>query len=464
MPDTFPNPAYGVSPIAESLARLGKVLTSGPDEATRMLAAEKALAQRRTNENTSALADTLARLGTPGFDRGYAINTAVRAGYDPKDLSAMERYSVANTFGALDPRTTNAFVGAGGAYSSTGAGFRESEANQMTRHRQTLDASRAQFDDTPQVILTPTGPEIARRKDSYGRPAVESLTNVQGGFARNATNRPGGIDALTDTEKRFIGAEGKGNATPRNYAVGGENFITNDGITDARTGRQLPPGGAIVSPQGSATDVGLTKPVQGNIQGQDIAHQKFKALLGLTRQAAGKDPMNFGLPGFVKGTLQDVGVLGQSVAQGLGYDGIQNAVGDIRAKAAASGVNPSLLMGLYDPSLGELHTLSDLTVFAAAEALANQQGRSVSDKDVTMFKEIAGDPRAWLMNQQKYTAKLDTMERVVDSYSAVNRNALRGGGASPPAAPAAPGAPPSPQAPGAPQRRIRIDAQGNVLP
>jgi hypothetical protein len=310
-----------------------------------------------------------------------------------------------------------------------------------------LDEQRYQFDNKPTTIGTDRGPVIARQNDAYGQPAVEDLGKVKGNVARVAVNSPGGLAGADDTTQRFIGAAEK-NGTPHNYVFQGKNYITNDGVTDARSGQPLPQGGYLANAQGDATGIGLSSSVTSDLQKQDIQYQQFKNLVGYTRNLLG-DPNNVGVLGYAKGALQDANVLAGNIAQGLGYKGLQDAVHDMRAKAAASGVDPALLSGEFDPKLPATHTAYDLLVFSAASTLANQQGRNVSDKDIKMFKNIVGDPASLFANPQNLASKLDTMEAIADMNHGVVDQRLRGN--QPPAAQAAPGGATPQVAPGAPQ-------------
>jgi hypothetical protein len=451
MVDTVANPYGGQSPLGAALKNLSGALMKPSNEAAKINQLEHALAQKQKRENTAALGDMLRNLGSDRFDRQAAIDAAVRGGVSPDHLGGYERYNSANQFGVADPRTTNAFVGAGGAYSSTAGGFRESEANTNARAAAVLAENQRQFDQKPTTIGTDRGPMIVRQNEAYGQPAVEDLGKVKGNVARVAVNSPGGLAGADSTTRQFIGAEGKGEPTPRNYvAPGNVQLITYDGVTDARNGQPLPPGGYIANAQGAATDVGLTTKVQGGLQEQNIANQQFKGLLGYTRNLAKADANNFGVSGFIKGTVQDVNAIGGNIAQGLGYRGIQEAAEATRQKIIASGMDPGLFSGVFDPRLDSLHTSADLLVYSAAEALAGQSGRQVSDKDVKMFKGIVGDPRDWMGNQQKFLAKMDTLEQILAMREGVVANNLRPGNpASPPAAPGVAASPMSP-APGAP--------------
>lgn len=445
MPDTFDNPYAGTSPLGAALKNLSGVLNKKSSEATDIAHLETALALKQKRENTAGLGAALRNLGTDQYDRKAAIDMAARAGVTPEHLGGYDRYNAAIQYGAGDQRTSNAAVGAGAAFGSTAQGVREAEAGTNSRAAATLAQAQSQFDAKPTTIGTPQGPQIVRQSEAYGQPAVEDLGKVKGTAARNTLNSPGGLAGADDATKQFIGVEGKGQQTPHNYVAGGQNFITYDGTTVADTGKPLPPGGYLANAQGPAKDVGLTSGTQTELQKADIANQQFKGLVGYTRNLAKADPNNFGVAGYAKGIVQDVNAVGGNIAQGLGYHGIQDAAAAARQKAIESGVDPGLLSGVFDPKLPALHSAADLLVFSAAQALAGQSGRSVSDKDVKMFKNIVGDPTDVMGNQQKYLSKLDTIEQILDMNQGIVQKNLRPG--NPAAPPVAPGAAASPMSP-----------------
>lgn len=448
---TLDNPY--ASPIAGPLSNLAKSFMTGPTEGQRIIQAETALKLQRQRQGVTDLASAFTQYGTPTFNRNAVMSSAVTGGYDPKDLAEMERYGAANSFGATDPRTTNASVGAGGAYGSTAHGFREGEANQTKRTQMGLDQKTYEFNNKPQTYVNPetNQPVIGTQSGAVGQRPVLSETDAKG---FRLDQNFGKVGTLPQAEQRILGAEGKTQQTPRNYlAPGGAMHQTYDGITDARNGQPLPAGGAIAGVQGTPNESGLRPNVQSDLQKADIENQKFRGMLGYTRNLAKESAGNFGVAGTVKGIAQDVSQVADNLAKGLGYNGLQSAVEDAKQRAIAGGVDPNSLPGLFtfDPNLPSLHSAADLLVYSAASALAGQSGRSVSDKDVALFRDITGDPREWVGNQEKYLAKLNTIERMLDINQEVIDKSLRGGPA--PAAPqAAPGAaPPQPPASGAPQ-------------
>lgn len=455
MPETYTNPYNGDTDLGKALRSLSGAIMTGPSEGKRLAEAEIALQRKQIRENTAALSDVFRKYGTPDFDRGMALATGIRAGVDANNLGGYERYGAANTYGAADQRTTNAFVGAGGSFTGTAQGAREGEAAATHRTQLGINEQRYQFDNKPFTVGTDTGPVIVRQNEAYGKPAVEDLGKVKGNAARVALNSPGGLAGADETTRQFIGAEGKAAATPRNMVSRstGQNYISNDGITDARNGQPLPPDAFIANAQGSANDVGLQSSVKSDLQKQNISNQQFRSLLNFTRTLADKDSDNFGFSGNVKGMFQDGVVMAKNISQGLGYNGVQEAVNNVRAKAAASGVSPGLLSGVFDPNLPALQTAADLLVFSAAEALAGQSSRNVSDKDVKMFRDLVGDPREWMTSQEKYLSKTNTLEQILNIRQEVVDQNLRGAnGSSMPPAQAAPGAGTPPvSASGAPQ-------------
>lgn len=98
----------------------------------------------RKNLNVPVLA---ANASNPDASIADIVSSAILSG-NTGQLGDLLRVRAANTYGAEDPRTTNAYVGAGGAYGSTVAGTREGEATKikmadMTSQRQADGQVRA---------------------------------------------------------------------------------------------------------------------------------------------------------------------------------------------------------------------------------------------------------------------------------------------------------------------------------
>lgn len=434
----------GENPLGATLKHLGQQMFG--DKTANMLEQEKLYAAERENTEMDNL---MRKAGTSGVQTLGADPLAqamiIGSGYNPEAFGKLGLIGAATGFGATDPRTQNWQVGTGQSYDNTADvvnrklaetarsndlasadrryGVDQTQGTERWKHGtlgadQLADNTRdqTQFDAKPMPALGPDGQPVFLPQSGLTAPGVAPIiseTDQKGTLlGQNFDNLP----ALNPNQQEVLGARISGDkaGTPRNYIVGNQSFITYDGRTDAQTGQPLPPGGHIGTVEGGAGDVGLTNSTASGVQQNIIANNKFKNLAAMTREVAQRDPMNFGVPGFVKGVAQDAAQIAQGIAQGLGYQGAEQMLHEATKGAMQSGVDPNLLSGVFDPDLSSLHTLSDLMVYAAAEALAGQSGRSVSDKDVVFFKRIVGDPQSFLMNQQKYLAKLSQIERILD--------------------------------------------------
>lgn len=184
------------------------------------------------------------------------------------------------------------------------------------------------------------------------------------------------------------------------------------------------PDGTIISIDGGTPP--LRPNVEGNLQTQQVASAKLKGLMNYTRNLANEDPMNFGFPGFVKGSVQDVSTLLGGVTTALGYEQPEQAVNDARQRILASGVDPALFSGLFDPTLPALQTAGDLLVYQAASAMAGQSGRDLSNQDVANMRKLVGSSTDWFTSQDKFLSKLNVLEDILNLNDQVVDRTLGG--------------------------------------
>lgn len=442
------NSVRGQDPLGAALAGLGRQLFG--DRTANEINSEKLYAMQRENRETDNLMGRIANNGGAQALGADPIAQAILlgSGYDPAKFGSIGLMGAATGFGAADPRTQNWQVGTGQSYDNTAGAFGQKLAetardnNMQSADRrygvdQTQKTERDKFFYTPKEVLNPDGtPGFARQGELAGSTfsPILSETDQKGTLlGQNFGNLP----ALDPMQRQVLGANpSETSRTPRNYVTPQGSFITYDGVTNAQTGQPLPAGGYIGNVEGGAGDVGLTNSTLSGLQQQDFANTKFGRLLGMTRDLAQRDPTNFGIPGFIKGTYADLNALASGVAQGMGYQDMAEAAAEVRRDAQMAGISPNLLDGVFDPNLAGLQTVSDLLVYSAAEALAGQAGRSVSDKDVQFFKGIVGDPSSWLMSQDRFLAKLDQLEQILNINQQTTREYLGGvpGGAPAPMA------------------------------
>lgn len=270
------------------------------------------------------------------------LSAGVGTGRRADDLAGFITALSANVRGAQDPATTNALVGEGKPYSQTYAGFKSSQDHDTAKHRISQDTILTADARKPYVVMDANGqPIVVRQSEAYGQRPVLTLPQEQGAFAARVTQQPGGINTLSPAEQNFISAQ-PNQQSPKNYVANGQNFITYDGLTDARTGQPLPPGGHMAGIQADVSGAGLSKPALSSLDKAAIARERFKATLDHVRSIAQKDPTLFGVTGQARNLFQESVQLAGNVAQLFGTDSIRDAQSKVRTLAQNAGVNPHL--------------------------------------------------------------------------------------------------------------------------
>lgn len=446
MPQTFPNAYNYTSPIGNALANMTQTLLSGPTQAQRITMAEQALALKRQREGITSVADLFGQYGTPGFDRNAAMKEAVLGGMQPQQLSDLERYGAANTYGATDPRSDNAYVGAGGAYGSTAGGF-NATLGETTRNNKQQSADRNyatdvnagtdlfKFNNTPKEATVNGVPQYVPNSGAFAPGVAPILSGDQTKTALVAKNWDN-LDAFTPTQRQY--AIGNPNyPTISNYlAPDGTMHVTYDGRTDAQTGAPLAPGGSTIG-QNNPNLVSPT--VRSNLQSQTIANANLGTTINSIRDAVTNAPdVNFGATGLAKTVAQNATILATNVATGLGFSAPEDALAAVQKQAAAAGLSQDVLSGIFDPRLGAMETSYGLLVYQVAGALAGQQGRGISDADVKRAQSMVGDPTGLLSNKQTLLSKLDALQTQLNINQGTVNNYLSSptlNGKPPPAAP-----------------------------
>jgi hypothetical protein len=187
----------------------------------------------------------------------------------------------------------------------------------------------------------------------------------------------------------------------------GVTHITYDGVTDSQTGQKLPGGGFIANAQGSAKDVGLGDPtntLKTNLETAIVANTNFVTTASALVDLAKNHPEAFGPVGAVRGIGQEAMQTGSTLLGLVGGDG---AFKQAQQAAANAGLQ-KLLPEMYDPNIPKARAAYYVLLYNYASALAGQQGRSTSDKDVEMAKQGLGNPDDLLGSAQNFVTKVQT--------------------------------------------------------
>lgn len=307
----------------------------------------------------------------------------------------------------------------------------------------TFNASTFRDRMAPTAVRQDGVATLVPAQESYGQTPVLEKSKVEGMMLGDLAGELSGIE-----QRRVVGA------APLSEAV--MNYMGPDGQRGSAPVSQLPtgPGYTAFAGQATGTPDQLRPTVRAQLQTQGIANEQFGNMMTMAEDIARRDPTIFGATGNVRRLAQNVGQQVGNIRQLAPEASLGEVFADTQQRAAANGIN--LLNPMqYDPNLTDIVTMSELLIFGAAEALANQQGRSVSDKDVGLFRSIVGDPTGWTSSQEQFLSKMGLIRNVLNMKQGVIQDALNpsqgglGGVAASAASPAAPAAPAAELPPGA---------------
>lgn len=414
----------GRDPLANMLTRLGQQMFG--DKTGSALRGEQLYALQRKNTEIDALGKMIAEVGASALAGDPTAQARLfSSGVKPGNFADLSLLDAATRHGAADSRTQNAQVGAGQSYRNT-AGAHGAELDVTRRGQdiassdrrydtdQTIAESQRQFNEKPMPVLGPDARPIFEHQNKLvgsDRQPILSETEVKGTIAGS---RFDDMDDMSPAQKAYLGADGSSKSgTPRNYrSPDGRTYITYDGVTDAQTGQPLPTGGYMANVEGGAEETGLTNSVNTDLQSDVASGDRFmrvsNKLLELTN-----DPTLFGLLGNVRAKGQEAAqMVGALNALFADDGGVAAAMQEARADLNAQGLG-ALIPEIYNPDLPRVQMLGGLMLYLGASALAGQENRSVSDKDIAMMKRIMGDPHGMFESHISIAEKIKLAQEVV---------------------------------------------------
>ena len=477
------NAFRGESPIGNVLTQLGQQLFG--DQAGASINREQAYALQRSNVETDNLAREFAE-GRGGTLSPTAQAMLISSGIDPNYLGRVGALGAATQFGARDPRTTNWSAGLG-EYGNTAEAFdldlaeNARQANQtdgtqrynidtdaattLTTNAADNDAAFARQNALPYTMLGPDGmPIVSTNAGAIGGRAIVSDSEFKGTVAQNAYGSPEGIAGLDTPTQDYIGVGG-GAETPRNYLTPtnerGTAVMRNGVLIDVVTGEPLPQGTQTFTSGVQAPNVeGLSPSAIGQTDRMQI-ELGLMNLLGtdLVGLVDGMDDRQFGAAGGIlevgRGLITTasniVGLFGGEFNAGTVREAVGARIAEPQPPGMEITITPDVFDLMFDPRGSELQTLAGLFIYQAASAIANQEGRGLSNDDVIRITKSIGSPYSWGMDRTTYANKLRTaLQTARNRIDYVRR--LRGEEAvdweagGDPATPAGTGATPAPAA------------------
>lgn len=471
------------SPLAQAIGQIGAAAFG--DTLTPELKRQQLYKLSRENQGISDLQAAIpGMLATPNnlsaIQKG--LQAAIGGGYDPAHVGTALRVGTANAYGAEDPRTTNAVVGAGGSYASTAPAFNVSQQNDLLKNREDIASRERISASTPTEVMTPAGPRYTTRAQAPGQMPLAPEGNVKGGYI---SQNWGNLGDLPIPEQNVLGAIPKDSEPEMVRLMRQRNQLWN------AAGR-LPQGDAArtdLQKQGDEIDLYIKHKIAGN-QGFSItqpdgtviqmggpaggvdAVSKRNAEVRMRNSSQARDiiatmgelvdrsPQSVGAAGNVLRLGQDASSVASTITQVFG--GQNRYAGElmrVQQQLRDQGINiPSLL----NPDLNSAETLSNLLIYKTAEALG-QNGNGVSDKDLANVRSIVGDPTSWFTSPETLKNKLATLDTILARDQERDSGTL-GRPASPPRSYAIPGGKDMSRAPGGAPARGQVDGQAAAAP
>jgi hypothetical protein len=400
------NPFQGTDPTAQAFSDVGNAIFGNTGQAA--LRQQQIIDAQRKNTETLNLMNAV-KAGGGAQNLGAdptAQSEMIGAGYDPSNFGKLGLMGAAVTNGAASPVTQNWQVGTGQSYDNTAAAANAKLAN----------ATSIAGNEPLPAINASGAPVFTTKNNTAGFAPVLSDAQEKGLQIGNNWNS---LQTLNPNQQAVIGAaKAPGSPqTPRNYvAPNGTTSITYDGITDAGTGQKLPPGGFIANAQGSAKDVGIDDPTNAmktDIQKTMMAQNQFMGLSGAMMTLADQHPEAFGMYGKVAGGVQE---LAQSanvlITQMGGGEAYKALLGNARSAMEASGASSDVL-SQFNPSITAVDTLGPVLAASAANAVAQQTGRSLSDQDYKLFLGVVGDPQGLFSSAAGTKVRMQILQSTV---------------------------------------------------
>ena len=377
----------------------------------------------------------------PGQFFGELAARAVEGGIKGDDAANLARMFMSGAFGAENQATTDAAVGAGGSYDKTYSGFaadqnrmeRDSLRDSSTTARgQDLDFSLGVYeDDNDMVNVIRDGVAVPVRKRDLlpTDQVILSDSEVKGGVAQ-------GMDMTPEQQAAYVGAEPKTPPQADAYvsaANPGQVYRSIDGVNDVN-GAPLPADALKTSVSATSRDAtGLTNPVKTGVQTNLVGLDTLGSMVAEARSVAAKDPTLFGITGAARTAGQNLMQQWQQFQQVAPQEADaltqqnQSMLDSITSIEDPDGLVARFLSSEYDPNLSTLDLYGRLLPYAAAAALAQQEGKGLSNQDVTAFRSVIGDPTSLWGTQAGFLSRLDVLDKMITARKQRAAETLEGG-------------------------------------
>lgn len=229
--------------------------------------------------------------------------------------------------------------------------------------------------------FAPTASEGARIMASKPR----SRTEVEGQFlADNFSN----LDKLNPYQREALGAEPK-----------------------KGTAFSVAPDGTVTYESGGSAATGLAKSNVATQQKNLEANQQLLRMVDQLESLVDSDPTIVGPIGNIQRGAQTAFDTADNLTKMFGsVEGYNAELEQARQLAARNNLSLD-----FNPNLPNVIKLNNLLLYKAAEALAGQSGRSVTDNDIKKIRAVTGDPGSWIEGPRAYKSGLSLLRNIANA-------------------------------------------------
>jgi hypothetical protein len=426
MPTIIKNQYGADTDLGSAISQLGNTLF-GPGRLQADMLREKTTGLRRDNMAIERLQES-ERMG--GFDANDpAARAAIVGMAQPKEFFEAQRGINASRYGAMSPQAANSFVGAGGAFASTGQGFERGQQVELQKAdmatQRTLEAATMAQNKQLHMVRLPDGRVVQQTHGEItGAPIDQRPQPVMSVDQFKATQQQNMWPSLSpEDQRRVVGVEPK---NPTNLWVmrdaAGNEHATADGVTSLRTGEPLVGAPAkIVAPNTEA--LGSDATTKRRLVDSRIATEQ--AVSAIDRLAQGLSQPNadqaVGYIGTVARTFNDIRAQVEATVR---FAGGMTVDQELARPEIASTVNNVVTSLFGDAAFNQRATSLSITSsvlrsqivdLAYSIAKAQDPGGRLSEGDIARAAQNIG---ATIMDPKAGVAVLtDLKDRLIEGHS-----------------------------------------------
>lgn len=160
----------------------------------------------------------------------------------------------------------------------------------------------------------------------------------------------------------------------------------------------------------------IPKSLQNSVDKSVLAMKDFQISGNRALDIGRKDASLFGVAGQIRRGIQNVTGQIDALSQAFGADRFSDISTELQAAGVAS--------KFFDPNLTNLGKMATLTAYQAAKALAQQEGKALSNTDFKIFRDLVGDPDSFFSTQDAFVAGMELLMETANEMMAARHELI----------------------------------------